>query len=163
MSHKQTNNQFAGNKKKEFDRNAHLARARSKIKNRDRKMNGVDGRSRASRRFWQVVHDTVRLAGDRQAPEITLQLSQQYATLVIKMEQHQSDLFNGDGRSMSDADYCKLVNSSNRCLRLLGLTKIDEGDDDGDVNALEKYIAKKNADKQNRKKDRRRERMGKNL
>ena len=125
----------------------------------------IDGRSKEAQQFRNIVNSTIKLAGNRQPPAVVEQLAKQYAGLILRQEHHQSRLFGGDERGTSDAAYVKLVNSANRCLRLLGLTQIKDGEDDGDINALEKHCAKRMAEldskkSKRRKVDRRRERLG---
>ena len=144
---------------------AQRQRQRSSVHNRLKKVpDDIDGRLSQSIEFRNIVNSTIKLAGNRQPPAVVEQLAKQYAGLILRQEYHQSRLFGGDERGTSDAAYVKLVNSANRCLRLLGLTQIKDGEDDGDINALEKHCAKRTveieAKKSKRKVDRRRERMG---
>lgn len=159
MGHKQTNKQFGGR--------THGGRNNHSQHNRLKKVpDDVDGRSKDSQKFRDIVTSTILLAGNHLTPEITEQLAKQFAGLVIRQDRHQSRMFNKDGRGVNDHAYCKLVNSANRCLRLLGLTKTEENTDDGDIMALERYCARNKrpvAGKSKRKKDHRRERLGKNL
>ena len=123
----------------------------------------VDGRQKDSIKFRDIVNSTILLSGDHCPPQITEQIAKQYAALVIRQEQHQLRLFGGDGRGTSDHAYVKLVNAANRCLKLLGLLGSNPEGDEGDVMALERYCATKGkalARKSTRKKDRRRERLG---
>ena len=151
MGQKQTNKQFGSRRRNPSNLNNKLKQV----------PDDVDGRTKKSLRFRQIVNSTIKLAGNRQPPEVIEQLAKQFAGLVLRQEHHQSRLFKGDGRGHgSDAAYVKLVNSANRCLRMLGLTKLSEeeqGEFSG-VDGLEKYCAAKR-----KKKDRRRERLGKNL
>ncbi len=143
---------------------AQLAEARTKIISNKAKR-ADDGRVKDSYRFRAIVRSTIELVGDRHPPEIVAQLARQYAGLLVRQEQHLSELFNGDGRSMDDASYVKLVNASARILRTLGLTGKDADDDPADVDGLEKHCARRRVeiDNKRKRKDRRRERMGKSL
>lgn len=123
----------------------------------------IDGRSKDSLKFRDIVNSTILLAGDHSPPAITEQLAKQYAALVIRQEAHQLRLFGGDGRGTSDHAYVKLVNSANRCLKLLGLIGSKSEGDEGDIMALERHCAKRTTEiarKSKRKVDRRRERLG---
>ena len=122
----------------------------------------TDGRSKASKRFKRIVQDIVRLAGNKQPPEVVEQLARTFAALVIKQEKHIAKLL--EGRPMDSAAYVRLVNCSNRTLKNLGLLPTGNGaEPDGGQDSLESYIANRpvgNGTKPKRRVDRRRERMG---
>ena len=117
----------------------------------------VDGRSKASRRFKSIVSDIHRLVGDRLPPEIVAQQANQFAGLVLQQEKHIAKLL--DAQPMNTGAYVRLVNASNRTLRLLGLLPADNGNDMEDgTDMLEKYIAGKKVGIST-KRDRRRMRL----
>jgi len=155
MAHgrKQTNSQF--------ERKRHLAKARTKIVNHERPVKtSTDGRTKESKRFKAIVESTIELAGNRNVPAVTAQLARQFAGLVIRQERHLANLLDGKGRN--DAGYVRLVNASNRTLKLLGLLRADTDNDDmnGGQDSLEGYISRTRA-QSGPKRDGRRARMGK--
>ena len=143
-----------------FDRAKHLAGARSKVSKKvgGKMIRADDGRSKQSRRFQAIVKSTIELAGNHNPPEVTEQLAKQYASLVLRQERHLANLLDGKGRN--DVAFVRLINASNRTLRLLGLLTADNGNDmDDGQNALEKYAERKRGGGNGTKRDKRRYRL----